>query len=427
MAVRAGRVATTSYRSSGISAAAPAPTTPLWRNRDFMALWSSQVVSTVGTRITSIAYPLLVLAMTGSPVQAGLVGFAQTLPFLVLFLPAGAYVDRWDRRKVMLVADIGRAVALGSVALATAVGVVSVPQLVVVALVEGSLFVFFDLCEGAALPQIVPPEQLPAAVAQNQARTQGADLVGQPLGGILFGLGRAIPFAADALSYVISFAAILTIRTPLQASRPADPAAPPLDLRAEIAEGIATVWGQPFLRIAIVVVAGLNFASNALSLVLIVRAQDLGAGPGLIGLMFAFFGAGAILGSIVAPWVHARVGTRKITLGLTWLAVAEYAALAFLPNVLALGVAVGIGSIGAPIFNVALSDVIYRITPDRLLGRVRSVVKAIAWGTIPAGTLAAGFLASGLGAPGALLVLAAVVLVGALVATLSRGMHLVPA
>ena len=91
---------------------------PLHRNRDFMILWSSQVASTVGTRVTSVAFPLLVLAVTGSPAQAGLVAFAQTLPYLVLFLPAGALVDRWDRKRTMLVCEAGRAVALGSIALA---------------------------------------------------------------------------------------------------------------------------------------------------------------------------------------------------------------------------------------------------------------------------------------------------------------------
>jgi MFS family permease len=393
-----------------------------------MVLWLSQALSTVGTRITSIAYPLLVLAMTGSPVQAGLVGFAQTLPFLVLFLPAGAFVDRWNRRRTMLACEVGRAFALGSVAVAIVAGVVSVPQLVVVAFIEGSLFVFFDLCEGAALPRIVPAQQLPAAIAQNQARTQGADILGQPLGGLLFGLGRAVPFAADALSYVVSLLALLTIRSPLQEPRPTapDPTAPPPNLRAEIAEGLGVVWGQPFLRVATAIVAGQNFAWNALALVLIVRAQDLGAGPALIGIMFAFFGVGALIGAIVAPWVHARVATRTLTIAVAWLWVAEFVALAVLPNVIALGVAAGIGSIGGPIFNVAFGDVIYRVTPDRLLGRVRSVTKAIAWGTIPFGALTAGILVGGFGAQAALLVLAAVLLAAALVANLSRGMRQVP-
>jgi MFS family permease len=122
---------------------------------------------------------------------------------MLFYLPAGALVDRWNRKRVMLIADAGRALALGSLALVLAVGSLSLAQIIVVAFVEGSLFVFFSLAESAALPQIVPKEQLPTAVAQNQARVQGADLVGQPLGGALFGISRLLPFAADAVSYAV--------------------------------------------------------------------------------------------------------------------------------------------------------------------------------------------------------------------------------
>jgi predicted MFS family arabinose efflux permease len=395
------------------------PLPPLHRNRDFMVLWVSQVVSTVGTRVSSIAYPLLVLAITGSPAQAGVVGFAQTLPFLVLFLPAGALVDRWDRRRIMLICEIARAVALGSVAVTTIVGAVTVPQLVVVALVEGSCFVFFDLCEGAALPRLVPAEQLPAAIAQNQARTQGADLVGQPLGGLLFGLGRAIPFAFDAISYLVSFVALVSIRKPLQTVR----STAATNLPAEVIEGLRAVWNQAFLRLAIVVVAVQNFAWNALTLTLIVRAQDLGAEPALIGTMFAFEGGGAIFGAVVAPWVQVRVSTRTLLLAISWLWAVQFMAMAVLGNVIALGLAAGIGSIAGPIFNVAFGSEMYRLTPDRLIGRVRSVVKAIAWGTIPLGALAAGFLAAAIGAQGTIAVLSIVLVVPAIAATFARGLR----
>jgi MFS family permease len=390
-----------------------APLPPLYRNRDFMVLWTSQVVSTVGTRVSSIAYPLLVLAITASPAQAGIVGFAQTLPYLVLFLPAGALVDRWDRRRIMLVCEVARAVALGSVAATTILGGVSVPQLVIVALVEGSCFVFFDLCEGAALPRLVPAEQLPAAIAQNQARTQGADLVGQPLGGLLFGLGRGIPFAFDALSYLVSFVALLTIRRPLQETRTSEAG----DMRAEIVEGVRTVWRQLFLRLSVLVVAVQNLAWNGLTLILIVRAEELGAEPALIGAMFAFMGGGAILGAIVAPWVQARTTTRTVLLAVSWLWVVQFAVMTAIDNVLALGLAVGIGSIAGPIFNVAYGSEVYRLTPDRLIGRVRSVAKAIAWGTIPVGALVAGFLADGIGAQASIGVLAVVLVAPAILAT----------
>ena len=191
------------------SAAGPVP---LRRNRDFMVLWSSQVVSTVGTRVTSIAFPLLVLAETHSPAKAGVVAFAQTLPFLLLYLPAGAFIDRWDRKRTMIACDAGPGVALGSIAITIALGWLSMAQVIVAALIEGSLFVLFDLTEGAVLPQLVTAGQLPAALAQNQAKTQGADVVGQPLGGVLFSTAWLLPFLVNAVSYLVSFTALLSIR-----------------------------------------------------------------------------------------------------------------------------------------------------------------------------------------------------------------------
>jgi hypothetical protein len=407
----------------GPGAAAARPSSvPLHRNRDFMVLWTSQVASTVGTRVSGIAYPLLVLAITGSPALAGIVAFAQTVPFLILYLPAGALVDRWDRRRIMVVCEVGRAIALGSVAVTTALGSVSVPQLVIVALAEGTMFVFFDLCEGAVLPRLVPGEQLPAAIAQNQARTQGADLVGQPLGGALFGIGRAFPFAFDMLSYLVSFFALLTIRTPLTPSH----VRPRSRLRTDIAEGLRAVWRQPFLRVSIAVAAGQNFAWSALMLVLIVRAQQLGADPGLIGLMFGIMGAGAIGGAIAAPTIVSRVRIRPLLVAINWLWAIQVAAVAVLPNIVAIGIVMAALSVGGPISNVAIGSVLYRVTPDAMLGRVRSVTKALAWGATPLGSLAAGFLAVGFGAQGAIVSLAAVLALVAAGATLSKGLRHVP-
>jgi MFS family permease len=191
-----------------------------------MVLWSSQVVSTVGTRVTSIAFPLLVLALTHSPAEAGVVGFAQTLPFLLLYLPAGAFIDRWDRKRTMLACDAGRAVALGGIAVTLALGWLSMAQVVVVALIDGSLFVLFDLAEGAALPQLVTEEQLPAAIAQNQAKTQGADVAGQPLGGVLFSTApaAALPGRRGELSDLVCRATVHPPVVPAAPRRAAHPA-----------------------------------------------------------------------------------------------------------------------------------------------------------------------------------------------------------
>lgn len=173
---------------------------PLRSNRDFRLLWLGSVVSVLGSRASAIAYPLLVLALTGSAADAGLVGFAATIPYLLLQLPAGALVDRWDRRRVMLACDAGRAVAVGSIVIALSLDRISLAPIMAVAFIEGSLYVFHSLAEPAAVRNIVHPRHLPVALSQIEARERGAALVGQPLGGFLFDLGRAVPFLADALS-----------------------------------------------------------------------------------------------------------------------------------------------------------------------------------------------------------------------------------
>lgn len=387
-----------------------------------MVLWSSQVVSTVGTRVTSIAYPLLVLAVTHSPAKAGVVGFAQTLPFLLLYLPAGPFIDRWDRKRTMLACDAGRAVALGSIAITVALGWLSMAQVVVAVLIEGSLFVLFDLAEGAALPQLVTKQQLQTAIAQNQAKTQGADVVGQPFGGVLFSTAPLLPFLVDAVTYLVSFAALLFIRPPLQqpcARRPAR-------LKTEIAEGLLWVWRQPFLRAAVGVIGGVNLVFNALTLVLIVRAKELGASPALIGAMFAFVGVGGLLGSFVAPWVLRSFGARRVVVTIGWLWAAQIGVLALLPNTLSLGVVSGLRSFAAPAFNVVVTSHLYQVTPVRLLGRVRSAARLVAWGSIPLGALTGGFLASAFGAQTALLILTSIMCAVAAAATLARGMRQLP-
>jgi MFS family permease len=398
------------------------PAVPLWRNRDFTLLWVSQVVSTVGTRVTSVAYPLLVLLLTGSPTLAGVVGFAQTLPFLLLYLPGGAWVDRWDRRRTMIACELGRVVALGSVAVTAVLGgvhAVTVPQLVAVAFVEGCLFVLFDLAEGAALPRLVPPEQVPTAVAWNQARTQGADLVGQPVGGVLFALGPALPFAVDAVSYLVSGGAIAAIRTRLQGERAAvaDP------LRTRIAEGVRFVRRSPFLRETVALVGWMNLVFNGTFLVIIVRARELGGSADQIGLMLAAYGAGGILGAVAAPTLHRRLPGRVVLVAIAWLWAALGIALAYAPGLVWIAVLIFVMNLfGAP-FNVVIGARMYQLVPEEIFGRVRSCARIVAWGTIPVGTLLGGVLADRLGGPTALLVLGLGFVPIAIMSTLSPGMR----
>lgn len=395
---------------------------PLWRNRDFVLLWSGQVVSTVGMRITALAYPLLVLATTGSPLLAGLVGFAQALPFLLVYLPAGAIVDRLDRKRIMLVADAVRVVALGSVVTALAAGWLTLPHILVVVFLDGACFVFFQLAESAALPHIVPSQQLPTALAQNQAREHGADLAGQPLGGILFAAGHALPFLVDAVSYALSFVSLLFVRPRLQHER----ARPARGLFADIAEGIGWLWRQRFLRAVVMLAGATNIVLNALPLVLIVRARGMGASPAMIGVLLAFSGVAAIIGALLAPWLHRRIPARIIVIGALWAWAASTAVLVLMPTPLALGAAAGAGALLGPPFNVVIAAYRYKLVPDRLQARTQSAARLIAWGTIPLAPLIAGLLLEWTGSTGALLWLTALMLAIALTATVARTVREAP-
>lgn len=396
--------------------------TPLRRNRDFTLLWSGQVVSTVGTQVSALAFPLLVLGLTGSPRDAGLVGFARGLPFLLLFLPAGVYVDRWDRKLIMLISDAVRALALGSVALWLVLGRPPLAWLAVVAFVEGTLFMFFQLSENAALPHVVAREHLPQAIARNQARQQGAKLAGAPLGGILYGISHLLPFAADAVSYAVSFVSLLFVRPTFQAPR----ARKERHLRREVTDGMRWLWGQRFMRTVTGLVTVSNFVHQALSLVLIVRARELGASPGLIGVMLAIGGVGAIAGAIVAPTVQRLVSPPRVVLGSLWIWVAQMLGIALAPSPLVIGVIAAAGFVTGPVFNTTVGSYTYALVPEEIYGRVSAAGGLFASGSVPLGALFAGFLLSAAGARPALLVLTAILLVLAILGSAARDLRSAP-
>jgi MFS family permease len=221
-------------------------TAPLRRNRDFVLLEAGRLLSSLGSQLTTIAYPLLVLALTHSPAKAGIVSFARLVPHALFALLAGVAADRWSRKKLMIAADVVRALAIASLVTTILLHQVAFWQIALVALVEGTGSVFFGAAQAGALPAVVPPRQLPAAVATRGARESIVRLIGPPVGGALFGLGRAVPFLADAASYAFSIVSLLAMRTPFQETREVDRS----PLRTQIAEGFRFLWSQPFLRTA---------------------------------------------------------------------------------------------------------------------------------------------------------------------------------
>jgi MFS family permease len=166
---------------------------PLWRNRDYLLFWGGRTVSALGTSMSGMAFPLLILAMTHSPALAGLAGSLRTLPYVLLSLPAGVLVDRCDRKRVMLLCDSVRAFTLGSVPFAWWLGHLIPAQLYVATTIEGTMLLFYNAANQAALPRLVPQARLAAAAAQDEGAYYAASLAGPAVGGALYQIGRGLP------------------------------------------------------------------------------------------------------------------------------------------------------------------------------------------------------------------------------------------
>jgi len=373
---------------------APAPRS-LWRNRDYMFLWSGQLVSTLGTGVSQIAFPLLVLALTRSAAQAGLLGAFETLPYLLFSLPAGALVDRWDRKLVMVICDAGRALSLSSIPLAALLGHLTVLQLYVVSFVDGTLFVFFNLSEVACLPRVVPKGQLPQASAQNEGGGIAANLIAPPLGGFIFQVaGQTVPFLVDAVSYAASVISLASIRTRFQEER----APTPRRLRAEIVEGLSWLWRQPLIRYMAFLTGGMNLVNAASALILIVIARERHAPAALIGVIFAIGSVGGILGSLVAPRIQRRFGFGRVIAATVWVSALLWPLYAVVPNPVLLGVVSAGLFMVSPIYNAVQFGYRISIIPDELQGRVNSAFRLFAFGGQPLGAALSGLLISARGA-----------------------------
>src|SRR5260221_5404131 len=235
----------------------------------------------------------------------------------------------------MIVCDLGRALTVFTIAIALWLDVLTIWQIYAAAFIEGSLFVFFNIAEVAALPRVVPTAQLPQAAAQNEAVCGAAHIVGPSFGTLLYQtLGRAAPFVGDAVSYLVSLFWLVLIRTDFRAAKP--PAA--MNLRGEILEGLHWLWRQPLIRYMAFLTGSINFVNAATGLIIIVLAQELGARPVDIGLIFSIGGIGGVLGSLIGGQVQKRFSFSQVIVFTRWLDSLVFPLTALVPGKLLLGV-----------------------------------------------------------------------------------------
>lgn len=373
----------------------------LWRNRDYVLLWSGQMVSSVGTRVSLLAFPLLILAITHSPAQAGLIAALRGLPYALFVLPAGALIDRWNRKLVMILCDAGRAIALGSIPVALLLSHLTILQLYIVSLVEGILFTFFNLAETACLPRVVPKEQLSTAVAQSMIIDSTSGMLGPSLGGALYGIGRAIPFFMDAISYAASVLSLFFIKAKFQEER--NPT--PVRLWTDIREGLSWLWHHPVIRFLALLTGGITMPVIGYALILIVLAQGQHASSFTIGLIFAASGIGSICGALLVTPLQKRFKFGPLMIGSTWAWALTWLLFAIAPNPLMLGIVTALSFIIVPIYTSVQFGYRLSVIPDHLQGRVNSVFRLIAFGGEPIGLAVTGALLQAIGPVPTILVL----------------------
>ncbi|WP_035804916.1 MFS transporter [Kitasatospora mediocidica] len=381
----------------------------LLRHRDFRFLLSGAAASQLGSQVTLVALPLVaVVRLDAAPFQVGLLTAAETAAFLLVGLPAGAWVDRMRRLPVLVRADVVRGLAVGSVPVAAVAGVLTMAQLYLVALVTGLATVFFEVAHQSFVPQLLPREQLVAGNGALEVVRSSAQVAGPGLGGVLVQLlGAPAAMVADAVGYLLSALLVLGIRT----HEPRPEALPGRSLRAEIGEGVAFVARQPLLRVIAAATASSNFfAALLMSVQTVFWVRVLGLSPAAIGLLLSASAVGGLSGALCAGALARRFGQARII----WLSVAATAPFALLwplSHGSAGAVLFAAGSavvfFGAVVYNVAQVSFRQLLCPPVLLGRMNATMRFLVWGTMPLGALAGGAVAAAAGPRAALWLCAA--------------------
>ena len=372
---------------------------------DYTRLWLASAVSNAGDGVFVVALPLVAATLTRSPGRVAAVLFAGRLPWLLLALVSGALVDRWDRRRVMWVVDALRCAGVGTVAAAVATGVATIPLLMASAFLLGVGETLFDNAAQSLVAVVVgrDPERLQRA----NGRLQGSEIVanqfaGPPAGGFLFTVGHAVPFLADAASFAVSSALIARVRT-----APRTPVATEATrrLRTEIGDGLRWLWRHRLLRTLGLMVGAMNLVFTAGESVLVLFAQDvLGVGPVGFGMLSLGGAAGGVLASLLGGRVVRRLGAGPTLLGAATAIALAQIAVGLVSEAWAVGILFGVVGFTTVTWNVLTVSLRQSIVPEHLLGRVNSVYRLLAWGTMPVGAGVGGLLATWFGLRGPFLV-----------------------
>ena len=373
----------------------------LWLHRDFRNLWAAETISVFGTQISQLALPLVaVITLEASAFQVALLGVIQFAPFILISLPAGVWVDRMRRKPILVTADVGRALLLASIPVAYWLDALTIWQLYVVGFFVGILTVFFDVSYQSYLPSLVKRDALVEGNSKLEISRSAAQLSGPGLAGLFVEAFKA-PGAVllDAISFFLSAVFLFRIKAeesaPTKAERQAGPG-----MKEEVKEGLRWVFSNRYLRWIAASTATFNFFGNIVFAVYLVFAvRELELRPGLIGVVFAVSNIGYLVGALLANRLSRRFGVGPtIIIGASGSISLILLAAAPTSNPIPFLIAAqAISGMGIPIYNITQVSFRQAITPERLQGRMNSVMRFIVWGVMPLGALLGGALASWFG------------------------------
>lgn len=369
-------------------------------HRDFNLLWGGETVSELGSQVSLLAIPLLaVKTLHATTFEMGLLTAASTAAFLIVGLPAGVWVDRVRRRRLMIGTDLGRLLALGSIPIAYTLGHLTLIQLFVVTLATGILTVFFDVAYQSYLPVLVGRTHLVEGNAKLAGSAQVAAVAGpSAAGGLVQAIGSAAAVGVDAASFLVSALAVRTIRAPEPAPTVPEQGHP--RLLQGIAEGLRFVFGNGLLRAIAATTATSNlFSGIAAAVEIVFLVRQVHASAGVIGLLFALGGAGGVAGAFAAGPIARRFGGARATI----IGIAGSVGALLIPltmtgaGLLYFGVGLLMVSFSATVYNVNQVSFRQRLCPDRLLGRMNATMRFVVWGVLPIGALVGGVLGARFG------------------------------
>jgi MFS family permease len=380
--------------------AAPDPRTrSLFRHPDFVKLWSAETISQFGTQVTLLALPIVAATtLNVTPFEFGLLSTIEFLPFILLSLPAGVWVDRLRRRPILIVGDLIRAAALLSIPIAFSLNSLTIWQLYVVGFVNGCATVFFDVAYQSYLPSLVDRDQIVDGNAKLETSRSAAQITGPGVAGVIIGAVTA-PFAiaVDAASFVVSALFMFGIRRHEAAPEPRlNEHGERPSMRSEISAGLRYVGRHRLLRSIAATTGTSNFFNNILySILILYLVRELSVTPQLLGLAFSLGAVGFLVGALTANRVATRFGVGATIVGAVMISGPAELLIAIAPADLAVpfvAASVFLGGVGNTVYNINQVSLRQAITPERMQGRMNATMRFIVWGTIPAGSILGGIL-----------------------------------